>query len=325
MASIVKKLHLGRMVYWSYYAPKGLVHRWIQRDPVRRSIDAWGRQQMEAAAHQLQPFAVPNHDVPEIHFLTGRKFWYQTCFCAYSMVQQSQQYLRPVIYDDGTLQSSHRDAIRRIFPDAQMIDYPEIEAKLEANLPRQQFPSLRATRLTYPHLRKLTDIHVGSQDWKLVLDSDMLFFHPPTLLLDWLQSPQAPCHMVDIKTVYGYSAALMTELTGVPIPERINVGVCGLQSESFDWDELEFWCKTMIEREGTSYYQEQAMAAMLMARHPRVAIPVEDYIVMPDRQEVLSPQGILHHYVDQSKPWYFRHAWKHIIQNIDLNSQLSVA
>ncbi len=322
MSSIVKKLGLGRMVYWSYYAPKSLVQRWIQRDPFRRSIDAWGQHQMEAAAYQLQPLSVQQNPA-EIHFLSGRMFWYQTCFCAYSMVQQAKMYLRPVIYDDGTLQAQHRAAIQRIFPDVRMIDYQEIEAHLDANLPRHKFPALRSNRLTYPHLRKLTDIHAGSQGWKLVLDSDMLFFHSPTLLMDWLRSPQSACHMVDIKTVYGYSSDLMTELAGVPIPERINVGVCGLQSEAMDWEELEFWCKTMIDREGKSYYQEQAITAMLMARQPRMAVPAEAYVVMPDRQEVLSPQAILHHYVDKSKPWYFRYAWKHIINHAELDSRFS--
>lgn len=322
MSSIAKKLRLGRVLYWSYYAPKGLVQRWIERDPVRRSMDAWGQKQMEAAAHHL-PTLVPSANPPEIHFLSGCKFWYQTVFCAYSMVQQSKVYLRPVIYDDGTLRSPDRAAIQRIFPDVRIIDYQEIEAQLDANLPQHKFPALRSNRLTYPHLRKLTDIHAGSQGWKLVLDSDMLFFHPPTLLLDWLRSPQSPCHMIDIKTVYGYSDRLMTELAGAAIPERINVGVCGLQSEAMDWEELEFWCKTMIDREGKSYYQEQAMTAMLMARQSRLAVPAETYVVMPDRQEVLSPQAILHHYVDKSKPWYFRHAWKHIINCSALNSQIS--
>lgn len=322
-SSIVKKLHLGRLAYWSYYAPKSLIHRWIQRDPLRRSIDAWGQQQMEAAAHQLQPLTVQSQNPPEIHFLSGHKFWYQTCFCAYSMVQQAKCYLRPVIYDDGTLQSSDRTAIQRIFPDVRIVDYQEIEAHLDANLPPQKFPALRSNRLTYPHLRKLTDIHAGSTGWKLVLDSDMLFFQPPRLLMDWLRSPQSPCHMVDIKTMYGYSNQLMTELTGAPIPERINVGVCGLQSKAIDWEELEFWCKTMIDREGKSYYQEQAITAMLMARQPRVAVPAETYVVMPERAEVLSPQATLHHYVDTSKPWYFRYAWKHIINHPKLSSSIS--
>jgi hypothetical protein len=117
--------------------------------------------------------------------------------------------------------------------------------------------------------------------------------------------------MIDTETAYGYSDALMQDLAKVKIPERINIGICGLRSEALDWHELEYWCKTLIEREGTHYYQEQAMIAMLMARQACTVMPEQTYIVMPDRTEVLRPKAILHHYVSTSKPWYFRYAWKH--------------
>jgi len=183
-------------------------------------------------------------------------------------------------------------------------------------LPEQQFPYLRQRRLAYPNLRKLTDIHAGASGWKLVLDSDMLFFRPSTFLLDWLRSPQVPCHMVDIETAYGYSDKLMASLSGTTIPERINVGICGLNSSTLDWNELEFWCKTLIEQEGTHYYQEQALVAMLMARQACAIAPAKDYLVMPTCAEVKAPQAVLHHYVSDSKPWYFRYGWKNAIARV---------
>jgi len=270
---------------------------------------------METAAASLPPLPDYGTDAPlEIHFLSGKKFWYQTCFCAYSLAQQSRVNLRPIIYDDGSLEPEYQSELRRIFPNAQIISREMIQARLDVYLPVQHFPYLRQRRLTYPNLRKLTDIHLGSAGWKLVLDSDMLFFRSPTVLLDWLRSPQQPCHMIDVETAYGYSPALMASLAGIPMPERINVGVSGLNSSSLDWEELEFWCKTMIQQEGTHYYQEQAMVAMLMARQPCTIAPATDYIVLPDRAEVRTPRAVLHHYVADSKPWYFRYGWRHVVQ-----------
>ncbi|OLP17816.1 glycosyl transferase [Leptolyngbya sp. 'hensonii'] len=314
MYAVAKQFHLGRVAYWSFHYPKGVIQRTFRRDPIRRSFDEKARQQMEATAYSLTPITLASGpDTPEIHFLTGAGFWYQTCFCAYSMMQQADRYLRPVIYDDGSLEQVHQAAIQRLFPDVRILQRREIEARLNQWLPLQKFPWLRSRRLAYPQLRKLTDIHVGSQGWKLVLDSDMLFFQPPTLLLDWLESPQHPCHMVDVENAYGYSEQLMTALAGSPIPDLVNVGVCGLQSEAIDWEEMEFWCKTLIEQEGSHYYQEQALTAMLMARYPRKVAPAAQYQVLPSRREVMRPTATLHHYVADSKPWYFRYGWRHAV------------
>jgi hypothetical protein len=312
MQNLAKELSLGKIVYWSYYAPKGRLQKSLKRGVVKQIGDRQAKRQMEAAAYQLPPLiAPPNPD--RVYFLSGRKFWYQTCFCAYSLIARSGVYMRPVIYDDGSLTQADSVAIRRIFPDAEIISAAATEAKLDQYLPSSQFPTLRSRRLEYFNLRKLTDIHVNSQGWKLVLDSDMLFFRQPEFLLNWLASPQQPCYMVDVETAYGYSAELMQRLAGVSIPDKINVGICGLQSESIDWDELEYWCKTMIELEGTHYYQEQAMAAMLMARQSSAIAPARDYILMPNEREVQQPQGVMHHYVADSKPWYFRYGWQNCL------------
>ncbi|MEL7038540.1 MAG: glycosyl transferase [Cyanobacteria bacterium J06592_8] len=311
-----KSLNLGVVAYRLYYAPKGFIQHYIRRDPMRRAIDEQARQKMEAAAYHLKPIQNdPTTESYEIYFLSGQRFWYQTCFCAYSMALHSNINLRPVVYDDGTLENKYVEQIKRIFPDAKVIYLNEIEERLEEYLPVSKFPYLRERRANYPNMRKLTDIHIASSGWKLVLDSDMIFFRTPTFLINWLKSPSKPCHMVDVETSYGYSDALMTSLTGAEITERLNVGICGLNSDEIDWEQLEFWCRTLIEKEGTHYYQEQAITAMLMAGQPCAIATEKDYIVMPDKEEVVKPKAILHHYVADSKPWYFRYAWKHIVTN----------
>ncbi len=314
LKSKAKKLGLGIAAYHLYHAPKGMMRRYFKRDPIRRAIDAQAQRAMEAAAHTLPPIPSFGHGTAfPIHFLSGKNFWCQTCFCAYSMALQSQVDFCPIIYDDGTLAANHQAEFQRLFPMVQIISQEAIQTQLEAELPKKQFPYLRQRRLAYPNLRKLTDIHIGSSGWKLVLDSDMLFFQPPTILLDWLRSPQLPCHMIDVDTAYGYSPTLMASLAGTIIPDRINAGICGLNSTTLDWEELEFWCKTLIEQEGTHYYQEQAIVAMLMARQPCTIAPAREYIVLPNRAEVRRPTAVLHHYVADSKPWYFRYGWQQVL------------
>ncbi len=312
---LTKQLKLGVIAYNLYHKPQAFIKRITNKGPINFAVDLQAQKQMEQESYRLNQIELNklNTETLEIHFLTGKKFWYQTCFCAYSMSQHSDNLLRPVIYDDGSLEKKYQDEILRIFPNAKIILKTEIEENIDTYLPQNKFPYLRERRSNYPNIRKLTDIHVGSQGWKLVLDSDMLFFQPPSVLLNWLKYPRQPCYMVDIDSSYGYSRNLMTTLAQEEIPERVNVGICGLKSEDIDWEKLEYWCKTMIEQQGTSYYQEQALVAMLIADKSCVITPAEEYIVMPCREEVIQPKAVLHHYVADSKPWYFRHAWKHII------------
>lgn len=312
--TLAKDLHLGKLLYKVYYAPKGFLEKSFTRGHINMAIDLFERDKMERAAYRLPTIEASILSLPplKIYFLTGKKFWYQTCFCAFSMIQQAQKNLLPVIYDDGTLQPKHIKEIKRIFPNSKIILIKEIEEHIEQYLPENKFPYLRERRTNYPNMRKLTDLHVGFHGWKLVLDSDMLFFRSPKFLLDWLEAPQKPCYMVDVENAYGYSDALMRSLTGTTIPERLNVGICGLKSEDIDWEQLEFWCKTTIEQEGTDYYQEQALTAMLLANRDCTVAPACDYQVMPEEEEVIQPRAILHHYVSNSKPWYFRYGWKHI-------------
>lgn len=309
-----KQWKLGVLAYHLYHAPKGSITALMREGVVDRAITTKARQAMEEAVYQLPPLPIHNTPTFDIYFLSGKKFWYQTCFCAYSMAKHSSATLRPVIYDDGTLTSQFQDELRRIFPNVQFVLNSEIEERIEVHLPIAKFPSLRERRLNYPHIRKITDIHAGEAGWKLVLDSDMLFLRSPTLLLEWLQSPQQPCHMIDVEPSYGYSRELMTTLAQAEIADQLNVGICGLNSSEIDWEKLEYWCKTLIEQQGTHYYQEQALVAMLMAGKSCAIAAADEYIVKPDQQEVIRPQAVLHHYVSDSKPWYFRYGWKHIAQ-----------
>lgn len=316
LRQVVQRWNLGAIAYQLYYSPKRRIQKWFRKGIVNSAIDAHCEQQMEQAAYHLPPVTATSAGCfLDIHFLTGKWFWYQTCFCAWSLAQHTELAIRPVIYDDGSLEPRYQDAIQRVFPHVKFLLKPELDTRIDEVLPQSQFPYLRDRRQYYPNIRKLTDIHAGSHGWKLVLDSDMLFFRTPTLLLTWLQSPQQPCHMVDTETAYGYPETLMESLAGTPIRDRLNVGICGLNSDDIDWEQLEYWCKRLIDKHGTHYYQEQALIAMLMAGKPCTVAPAEEYIVMPHQAEVIQPQAVLHHYVSDSKPWYFRYGWKHILKS----------
>jgi hypothetical protein len=344
------------------------LRRWGPRAYFR--CDAWARE-MEAAAWQLP--ILPSSVSPltslctplSIWFLTGRRFWYQTAFCAWTLAKQSCRDLSLNLVDDGTLEARHVEGLRRLFPAGVTLRKDDVRARLDELLPLARFPVLRQRWLDYVNIRKLIDIHLGSTGVKLVLDSDMLFFRRPDALLAWWDGSQgisvrednseiksqtlvpgiqtsdlqpsasplttqvsgfsphpsdppfSPCLMTDCVESYGYSRSLMEKLAGAPIPPLLNVGICGLQSETLYWEELECWCRILVEREGTSYFLEQALVAMIAARSVPVVMPQQDFITFPNKKQTLHGCGVLQHYVADSKPWYFGHAWKFATTKIE--------
>lgn len=302
----------GRIVYLVYHRPLAWLARCRREGgPWQQWLDARGRREMIAAAHDLQPLPPSPDSSPEIYLLTGQGFWYQTAFCVHSLGRHIGA-VRPVFVDDGTFNDALAAEALRLFPTARVQRAADIEAHLDRALPEKKFPTLRALRRTYIHLRKLTDVHAGRRGWRLVLDSDMLFFRPPEALRGWLTTPDRPVHMLDIHDAYGYPATTLAELAGRPVPPCVNVGVCGFHSDDLDWELLEHWAAQLLARHGTSYYLEQALVALLAATTNPLRLPRDEYRLMPDLDECLRPTAALHHYVDLSKRGYFRHAWREV-------------
>ena len=278
-------------------------------------MDKWSKN-MEKAVETLPPleFAGPGL---EVWYLTGNKFWYQTVFCAWSLAKYSKRNIALRLVDDGTLKEWQINQMQQIFSEVIVYNASGCDATMEKYLPINKFPLLRNLRSVYPHIRKLTDVHIGTVGKKMVLDSDMLFFEHPKILIDWIESKcgASPIFMTDVMDSYGYPRAVLEELTGAPLPDCVNVGVCGLQSESLDWDEIEHWCSQLHLRYGRSYFLEQALVAMIAARYSGLRLHRSEYIVWPKPQQITDRIGVLQHYVADSKKIYFKSAWKKVISN----------
>jgi len=312
MREHLRSLGLGRALYAVYHAPAGRLRSVVKAGgPWQMRRTARGRKEMEEAARRLSPPAVPGGAAPiPVHVLTGRHFWYQTAFCLHTLSTAAGRPVHPVLYDDGSLAPEDAAALARLFPAARPVTRAETEARLDALLPRERYPALRDRWERYPNIRKLVDPHLGSRGWRLVIDSDMLFFREPAFLTGWCDSPTAPLHAVDVEDSYGYTRALLDRLAGAPVADFVNVGLCGLDSGALDWPRIEAWCRALAEREGWSYYLEQALVAMLLAGRTCAVAPAADYVTLPRPPEALECRAVMHHYVAESKRWYFQSNWR---------------
>jgi len=236
---------------------------------------------------------------------------------AFALVSLQRQIDRAVhvhLYDDGTLEAQQREKLETLAVAVTFHDRAGIDARMEQHLPEEKFPFIRERLRNYPNLKKLTDPHVGATGPKVVMDADVLFFGRPVELLRWCDQPDAILCATDVTESYGYSRELMEGLVGRIIPAAINVGLTGLKSESLEWEKIERWCGEMITSEGSSYYLEQALVAMLCAERSFEQLAIERYITGPSDSEVLQGAGVMQHYVDLSKRNYFRHAWRAFVK-----------
>ena len=323
LTQLARRLGLGKLALHLFHNPVDRMRDSLREGgPFQQRRTELARREMEKAAAHLPPLRPADATVAPLspHLLTGCRHWFQTAFCLWSFASQAQRPLAPVIHDDGTLTPEQIDTLKRLFPLARLVSAEEARGRLDEFLPTTRFPALRERWLHYPHIRKLTDIHAGSAGWKLVMDSDLLFFRHPRLLVQWLEHPELPLHAVDIQSSYGYSRPLLDSLAGTPIAERVNVGLCGLDSSAIDWDKLEYWCRALLAKEGTNYYLEQALVALLVAGRECTVAPAAQYVTLPRMPEALRCAAVMHHYVAESRRWYYQRNWSRVLLSTQLHA-----
>lgn len=303
----------GKLAYHFYYQPLFWLNKFRKSGGLFNSIRIRnGKSEMEKAALQLKTAPV-NNEAVNVYFLTGKKYWPLTAFCMYSLAKVGTIAIKPVFIDDGSFDAELIAQMQSQFAGCIIKTADEIAKNLEQKLPASKYPVLNKKRKEYPHIRKLTDIHTISDGWKLVLDSDMLFFKTPVQLQEWLTAPTAPLFLHDPITSYYYPENLMGQLAGSPVKPNLNVGAIGLKSEAIDWDKLEQWIIALENDSGECYLLEQALSAMLVAGQRIIVADQDEYIVMPDAQQIDKATATLHHYVDQSRNGYYTTAWRKVV------------
>lgn len=243
-----------------------------------------------------------------VDLLTGRRFCSESIIVAHSFAKRSRRRCDFHFHDDGTLGETDAAKLQRWFPESTLHRHTEIESRLASELPASRFPVLHAIREVYVPIKKLTDLAAGREGWRLYLDSDLLFFREPTALIRCLDNRQ-PCHLVDTVPSYGVPVEFLSTLAGRTVHRQVNSGLYYRKVDTIDWQFLEESARHILNRFGYSYFIEQALAALLLAREG--AVPLDDsYIVLPNPDECRQPTKILHHYVNQSRWAFYVNGWK---------------
>lgn len=282
---------------------------------------------------EMRKFAINNLEFPDLeilnykpsinlNLLTGEKFIHQALFCAYSFLKHlSKKELlnyRINIFDDGSLNENAICILKSKSKNFNVISKEESLSKVEKLLPHDKFPFIHKKLMIYPIIKKMIYTHINNKGINPILDSDMLFVKRPDYFINWLNNYQSENNetffIQDCQRCYGYSDNLINKLAIGIVPEKINGGLYSFNSEKFSFDRLENYIHNLELAEGKFYYLEQALIAIISSEYKnQIIASSNDYIVFPTKEQILNQEGVLQHYVDISKEWYFKEAWRKII------------
>lgn len=131
--------------------------------------------------HYKKPLERPiTHQNLSVHMLLGARDFLMALWSLASFYHSSRVIGALYIHSDGTLTEKHRVILARLFPSAQYIDARDVLANHAQFF--EAHPVLEEFRRTYTKFqaKKLLDPYLSSdREFRLILDSDMLWFKNP--------------------------------------------------------------------------------------------------------------------------------------------------
>jgi hypothetical protein len=241
-------------------------------------------------------------DCISVDLLTGHGFWAESIATARSLSRAVNLPLAYHFHDDGSLQPREITAIRRWIPGATVHTSVQAETRIAAEFPESRFPIVHRLRRANVLVRKLIDVAAAGRGWRLFIDSDVLFFRRAAEVETLLRARRA-FHLTDCDSYYDAPVESLSRLAGCSVFPRVNTGLYYHNFDQIDWQFVEHAFRRQLVRHGYSYFIEQALQAVLLARGGAVPLGSE-YLVLPTPEECEKPTRVLHHYVNQSR-WGF--------------------
>ena len=202
----------------------------------------------------------------------------------------------PLFIHDGGLRPGQAEKLRRHFPDATFVGLDEADGRIRGHLSGR--PRSLEYRLQNPSTRKLFDFFAFSKaDYLLSIDSDIVFFGRPDLLLVPPEGLDRNRYNRDIGFWYSMTVDELREAFGIAPPERINSGLSVIKRDSIDFDAIEDWLghpKMFADK----WVTEQTLHALCSTVHGVEFLP-ETYLVA--NEAGLDPSLVCKHY-----PGFFR-------------------
>jgi len=170
--------------------------------------------------------AYPLQDQPvSLHMVVGHEMLLMGQLALRSLEFHTRRCWAPIVHDDGTLTDADCAELLSLFPDATVVRRAEADRALFEAL--AAYPACQQNRVKHHWFLKVFDTrHYARHDHYIVLDSDIIFFRRPDLLLRWVrEQPDAFWLMEDTREKYALAREDIEKALGLRMWKRVNSGL----------------------------------------------------------------------------------------------------
>lgn len=275
---------------------------------------AWYRDHVRPRILATPPVTGTTDFTCELHVFTSESDWLNLVWALKSFYHFSRKSWALAIHLDGTLTAVSEAHLRHHFPAARLLSKAQADAEVLPTL--AAFPRCADFRRTNHLSPKVFDfLYYLRSDRMLLLDSDILFFAPPTALLARIEDPsyQRNTLNADLSSAYTVDPNVVQQTFGFSLQPRINSGLGLIHRSSFSLPQLEEYL-ALPDVLSHFWRIEQTLYAIFSSRHGVDLLPPE-YDV---RLGIETPSGPVRHYVGQIRHLMYSEGIRHLARHSSL-------
>lgn len=169
-----------------------------------------------------------------LHMVLSQRMMEMGMLTLRSLEFHTRRQWAPFIHEDGSLTDADVARLQENFPDARIIRRAAADQALEEAL--AAFPACRENRRKHNWFLKNFDTwHYAPHGRYIVIDSDIVFFRRPELLLQWISSPDEKVWLMeDTNEKYALPRAGIEAEMGFPLWKKVNSGLDLMPRAAFD-------------------------------------------------------------------------------------------
>jgi hypothetical protein len=280
---------------------------------------SWYRERVRPKILQTPSLLLPQMSDYEIHVLTSIHDWLNLIWALKSFLHFSHTRTALCIHEDGSLTPEVRDILATHFVGARIVSRAQADEEVLPSL--AEFPQCQRFRSENNLALKVFDLrHYAQASRVLLLDSDVLTFRKPEVLLASLNDASTPNRFNrDLADAYTADRSALADEFGLDVASRFNSGVCTIQLESLKLDWIEQFLSSDL-LDGHFWRIEQTVLCLCSSRFGCKPLPEPYDVVLSD-----GVQGKpLKHYIGAIRQRMYAEGIRHLLRQNFLQ-QLMVA
>ena len=177
-----------------------------------------------------------------VHTLACEQHVWFAVPCLRSLLAFSQDPIKLVIHDDGSLTQRSFELLAAAFPDAVLVPRASADAEMAEALAR--FPEMAQARIHLPHVIKLWDVAlIQPESIVRYVDTDVLFRRRFRGLFPTANQSASGAFMMDSGNSFGAHPGDFWPLGPLRVARRLNTGLFWIQHDRIDYERMEYLFK----------------------------------------------------------------------------------